>query len=302
MSVAGNTATDPTHTVTIRRQFAAAVRSSYDALLAELRRGIVDRDVLGLREALARGNADDPPPLPDSIAGSSSIEQALSRLREWLSDAHRTVVVDRFTGPEGREYVRRAYSTALRTVEREERVAIADPDHLTDRPAHRRTLADIDRDSRERWISLEATVVDEVIEAVSEAIDEGGDPTDVFEAAKDRIDKKGVTGGERLAVSEPIRSFNDALLTRYLELGFEEVGIEEETPGPHEPTPDARIGMAFGEDAAPDDHTLAVQTAEDPRVCFDCRVLSYGGPYEISESYNILPEHPGCRCRWVRHS
>lgn len=111
------------------------------------------------------------------------------------------------------------------------------------------------------------------------------------QGVNDRIDKRGQTGTRRALSWHYVETINDAALNRYTVAGVDEVtgAIESE------------IDIELEEVDADDlEDAIAIQTAEDDRVCNRCLRIAAEGPYpieDVREDPELRPPyHISCRC------
>ena len=98
-----------------------------------------------------------------------------------------------------------------------------------------------------------------------------------------RVDKAGQTSTQRIANNHVVGAVNDSAVQTYRDADVEEVGVIAETDG------------GTGE-ISPD--TVEWVTAQDHRVCLECRSLTINSPYSIDDAPQP-PQHPNCRCMLV---
>lgn len=117
----------------------------------------------------------------------------------------------------------------------------------------------------------------------------------------DRLEKVGRNRTDLVAETKSIRTINEAVLTRYEQVGANEVGVEIETIPEGEDSLSHTCTHATVE--ALDEHDNDIpqffDTAGDDRVCPECSLLA-GNVYTIKEirdgSAPEIPRHPRCRC------
>jgi SPP1 gp7 family putative phage head morphogenesis protein len=261
---------DPTQTLTLRQEFAQRLRGVLAKINAELRRGIVKRDALGLRDGQLQA-ARKPDPLPDVSADRRA--EIIQTVREWIAEQLRKGRVEIFTIDEN-SYIRSAYERGLQHAD----TALVDADATApdmsitasmQLPVHRDQLESLYTRVVSEWDGLTSELNQEIARELADGLDQGENPTDIARSISDRIEKIGKTRATVLSRTEIIRSHAGATLNRYSQAGVDEV-----------------IGEA------------ELQTAGDDRVCPICEGLD-GNVYSVAEAQGIIPVHPQCRCAWL---
>jgi SPP1 gp7 family putative phage head morphogenesis protein len=109
----------------------------------------------------------------------------------------------------------------------------------------------------------------DVSRVLTEGMVEGVNPRDMAAEINDRIEKVGITRARTLARTETVRAAAEQTLTRYEQMGVEQV-----------------VGKV---------EWLATM---DGRTCPTCAAL-HGTTYTIDEARGRIPQHPNCRCTWT---
>jgi SPP1 gp7 family putative phage head morphogenesis protein len=260
---------DPTKTKTTRRRFGERLRGEYDPIIAQVREDVGDRDWFNVEtEALAV-----PRPLPPTSPGrrDQQIETFLAWLREQLRNGPLSVV-----SRERNQYLRTAVRAALRQADRELRAAgiNAPTDDQRDDAAvlSRDPYAELLASHRARTVRELEGVVDAVVQQTQRELDSAlatqVTASELAPVVVGRLDKVGKTRSTAVAVTEPVRLHADTTLDRFDEYGVEEVTAKAE-----------------------------YKTAGDQHVCPQCRPFE-GRILSLEEARSLIPQHPGCRCRW----
>ncbi|WP_254547480.1 phage minor head protein [Halomarina pelagica] len=273
MSASVASRADPTRTKTVRQTFAERLRGEYDAIIAQVRQDVGERDVFGVETAATEALAT-PTPLPP--LRSARRDAQIDRYVEWLREQQRTGPLAVVTGAGVLSYLRSAYRAAIRQADaqlrqagydaptREER----DDAALLAREPHREALAEHAARTRRELAGVARAVEQQSQRELSEALRSPTTAEALAAVAIDRLAAVGKTRATTTAVTEPVRAHADATLTRFAEF-------------------DVSVVQQHAE----------YQTAGDAAVCPDCAAL-HGARMSIEEARGIIPQHPRCRCRW----
>jgi len=267
--------TDPTRTKTLRRTYAQRLRGAFARINTEIRRGVRDRDVLGL------GDGDDGEQLniiadvselPD-LATLSPAEQ-MERFEAWLESAMESEVMAVIERDDNR-FVRRAYERGLKDGKTRLRQAGLGVDDIPDigtsfrLAVHEETLQALFARNYSELQGITDKVSQQVTRVLADGIGEGVGPDEMASRITDRVDSIGKTRATVMARPETINTYTQAWLNRYERAGVEQVGAQVE-----------------------------FLTAGDSRVCPQCRALA-GDTFSIDEARGKIPVHPQCRCTWI---
>lgn len=257
-------ADDPTKTVTIRRDYATALRGALDRIRAAMRVGIVDRDVYGLKsEALAVA-----PPREYTFATDAAKEQAFD---EWWDRQAQSEILDTY-GSEN-QYIKRAYQNGLRGANTDLRryVGVDDPRDPTRSiylGTHKRNVERLYTRNFKQLEGMAAQVGSDMSRVLSEGLARGEGPktvaselADVIGKVEDGTPRAAQARATTIARTEILNARHEATFARYKEYGVEKVDLM----------------LAAG-------------------ACDVCHGVKDGGPYSIKELRALVPVHPACRC------
>lgn len=274
---------DPTRTVTLRRRYASTLRGRFASISAAIRRGVVERDVFGLRDDhRTRPDTLRPSPLPSQFPERK--DRQIETFDAWLKRQQREEVLTAI-GQNQNQFVRSAYLRGLGHADTAARKAGYDVpsessvEAVVRRPVHRDELELIYTRDYSELEGITSAVSQQANRTLAEGLGAGESPTKIARRLTDRIDAIGKTRATTLARTSVIDTFNSSALNRYEELGVEGVSVDVEW-----------------------------QTAGDDRVCPLCRALE-GRTWTIeearSETVSVAghsdipvkpPAHPRCRC------
>lgn len=281
---------DPTQTTTVRDRF----RQRLSARTREVR-GAVRQQIEGTQPSSATAAEI----AAGGVAGLAVIE-TLGAFRRWLSRLFESLVVGTAALTNVRRgthwtasFVRESYETGLRQAHSALRARGYDapdraPRTVMGETRHQQALGDL---YEQTYIDLE-DAVENTQQEVRRAITDGG----FIERAADDVAKRELVDtindrvsanmGKRfqpLAASAPVRSANEAAIQSYAAAGVEEVGIEPET-------------------TTGDGQDVDWITADDDRVCLECKQLAVDAPYKLAAVIAgdaprpIRDSHLVCRC------
>jgi SPP1 gp7 family putative phage head morphogenesis protein len=260
--------TDPTRTQTLRRKYASRLRAEFGDINTQIRAGIADRDVLGLRnEALAA-------PLPSQFPRRQ--DRQIETFSAWLDRQLEQGPLETISRGEN-TYVRSAYSRGYEQAATELRkrgvdVSETDLGETFNRGVRRETLQTIYTRDYSDLEGITAEVSKQSTRALTNGLVEGQNPRTIARSITDRVDKIGKTRATALARTSVIDAYAAGSLDRYERLGVSEV------------TGNAEVATWL--------------TAGDARVCPECRALG-GNTYTLDEARGKIPQHVRCRCTWL---
>lgn len=274
---------DPTRTKTLRKRYAQKLRGRFAAINTEIRSGVRDRDVFGLRDDRRTRPADTlATPLPSQFPERR--DRQLETFDDWLQRQLDNDVLA-VIGPNRNQFVRTGYERGLTHAEREARkIGVNVPDEqiqgVVARPIHREELQTAYTRDYSELEGITQAVSQQANRTLAEGLARGENPRAIARRLTDRIDAIGKTRATTLARTSVIDTFNAAALNRYEQLD----GVE---------------GISV---------TAEWQTAGDNRVCPICEALE-GRMWTIEEARSATvsvaghddipvrpPAHPNCRC------
>jgi SPP1 gp7 family putative phage head morphogenesis protein len=251
--------TDPTGTATIQKEFGQAMRGLLGRVNSEARDKIVSEDMIGLR---GRPRA-------------RGVKEAnINRFVIWLRDAIAGERRGIFTKNANR-WVKAGYERGLKDADAELRRngfdtdGLRDTDTAIDTEPHRGVLKALYRRTFREWEGVVDATVKAGSRELSDAVDRGDSPSAAFRAVSDRMQKVGKYRASKVAQTEVVRAHSNATLERYRQAGVQAVGAQVE-----------------------------YRTAGDRSVCEECESVT-GETYAIGDAFGLIPQHPGCRCRWL---
>lgn len=239
----------PSGTKTLATNYRRHLQRPLNTLRRDIRRGIVEEDVFGLR-ITSDTLAPDLPPL----VRHDRRETKEDRFMTWLQRRLEEGVLEQIQR-NGNPYVRSAYSRGLKDATRMTRAVAESADADIDLtispiseetfnlPIHRRALSRLFREDYSDLEDITRELSNQINEELTEGLAQGENPRKVARRITDRIDKVGKTRAETLARTRLIAAHSEASLNRYEEMGVDTV--------------------AHGQ----------WETADDDRVCAICRKL-----------------------------
>lgn len=272
---------DPTGTLTLRRQYEAAMLVRFRALIAALRSAIIQRDVFGLDPVSQIRFAKDAPIAASAFAGLTQNEEKANAFVGWLrKQASEGILgVELGTPVESASleswqnlYVRRAYTKGERDGTREVRSAEGESGGLTagfNRPIQAQRAGVLYARNFEALRGITEAMADDVRDVLTRGLIEGRGPRELADTLSARVRAIGVTRARTLVRTEVISAHAKGVLAVY-----EEAGVREVT---------GRVEW------------LATQ---DDRVCPECEALN-GRVYDLDSAQGLIPLHPNCRCTWI---
>ncbi|SEH60565.1 phage putative head morphogenesis protein, SPP1 gp7 family [Halopenitus malekzadehii] len=301
-------ANDPSRTTTIQRQYARKLRGRFADIRAELRRGVSDRDVLGLEdddgggvslsdllsgqaaadipaeyyELLAAEQYDAARDLveqladfdPDDLQGRDFAFERDARKHEqfmqWLRTQQEEGVLE-VIERNGNTYVRKAYERGVRNQHSWMGDAAdgADPTAAFERPVHQDRLSLLYERNFEALRGITDDVAREISRSLAEGMAEGVAPDEMARRLSDRIDKIGRTRATTLARTETMYAHNEGAISEAERLAGDDVDLEVQT----------EVATAG------DNHVCEICSPWDGRVLSPDEARSKGPPF-----------HPRCRC------
>jgi len=267
---------DPTRTKTLRRDYMAAAYKRFRHLKGLIRKAVVDLDVF----ELGQGPQSQLAELPDrgDFVFKTDAEK-VDVFSNWLDGRLKEGILEppeQFPDRWQKQYVRRAYNSGVRQAQRKMRQAGMDVPRLGraefrnifNQPIHKQKLQLLYTRNFKALKNITDEVDGQISRVLTNGLSQGFNPRKMARQLNNRVDKIGITRARTMARTETIYVHNEAALTRYEQMGVEEVSAKVEW-----------------------------LTAGDARVCPECSSLS-GTKYTIEEAHGLIPLHPNCRCCW----
>jgi SPP1 gp7 family putative phage head morphogenesis protein len=274
---------DPTRTVTLRRQFEAAMVERFRRLIELIEQQVVDLDGFnlepqGLKAASIREAFHVNRPRFDFPRS----EQKVAAFMRWLKDAERFAILGVAEGfPLERAartswanvYIDTAYQRGIAEAGARLRAAgakVAESwiSSAFNRPVHADRVGQIYTRVFSALNGVTQEMDRQISKTLAQGLAEGRNPRQLARILADRVEKIGITRARVIARTEVIAAHADATLNSYQEAGIEGVEVEAEWI-----------------------------TAGDELVCNLCEPME-GRVFEIDEARNMIPLHPNCRCSW----
>jgi len=301
-------ANDPSRTTTIQRQYARKLRGRFADIRAEIRRGIGERDVLGIEgddgeglslsdllsgqaavdvpeeyyELLGEERYDDARDLAEQLADFDPKDlqgrdysfdrnaRKHEQFMEWLRTQQEEGVLE-VIERDGNTYVRKAYERGIRNQHgwMDKAADGVDASFAFERPVHQDRLSLLYERNFEALRGITDDVAREISRSLASGMAEGVPPDEMARRLADRLDKIGRTRATTLARTETMYAHNEGAISEAERIAGSDVDLEVQTE---------------------------VATAGDSHVCeicspWDGRVLSP----EDARSKGP-PFHPRCRC------
>lgn len=269
---------DPTNTKTIRDKYSAEVYRRFRAVKGQVREAIQRNDAFNVQESrtrLAPRNFDSEGEF-DSWLDATLTDEVLQSMSETRVERG-----EHWTGT----YVEAAYRRGVKDAGTSlTQLGVVAADQLTDAeqmrfanvPVHSDAIRSLWRRQFSELDGITDAAAQQVRRELADGLIDGVGSEALARRLNDRIDKIGMTRARVMARTETIRAHNEAALARY-----ERQGVDEVTT------------------------VVEFQTAEDDRVCEQCRDLSQsGGPnndgtWPVDEAHGVIPAHPRCRCTFI---
>jgi hypothetical protein len=287
---ASRRSSDPTNTGRVRRAFRAEAAMRLRRLSAEIRKLVIDHDVLALGQ--------------NSVLG---FHPAQVRLDAFGHSVH-AAMMGMVGGDWTRVFLQRAWQDGVAAAVSETGAAAAgaegDDEFEGLMALTRREVDGIGAAIEQRL----ARVADVIIAASAH---QRITPVRAFRRIQAELTK---VAGQRLpllADTAPVLACTRALINVYRQTGIEAVGVEPESGAVrvmadaapvrrNPPTPMERYGE-LREKAVPKAYAkvefVGVRTAGDNFVCERCEDAADDAPYTLAEYIGLFPMHPRCRCR-----
>ena len=268
--------TDPTRTKTLRKAFSSEINKRFLWLRGMVRKSLVDRDVLALKENIA---------LPGSRAfdfpRSSEKVEAFMR---WLGEMEDRGIFSLRKGVSRSQssnvkwadvYIDSAYRQGMRRGNHELRKAGYSVPSLSEEGINVLFSQPVHADR----VGLIYTRVFSELKGVTDAMDqqisrilaqgmaEGVNPREIADRITSSIRDIQKQRALKIARTEVVRAHHHASMALYEEAEVEGVALLAEW-----------------------------STAGDRNVCEFCNMMASQGPYNLNEAWGMIPAHPNCRC------
>lgn len=253
---------EPTRTKTLRKTYAQRLRGRWDAIMAALRKGIIEFDAFGLRtEALV-----DPPRNFDFDREPKQVK----RFDQWLQRQTEREILQQYG--QDNQWVRRAYQRGVSDARTELRtLQLGQSGEVTastlQLPVHREQLQALYTRNYGALQGMTDASANQMRRVLSEGLGSEQGPKAIARDLADRIDHVGKHRSNLIARTEVMHSHNRARATEWQRAGVEQVEI-----------------------------LIA------PGACEECIALKAGDPYSVEEAPGLLPQHPQCRCSLSIHT
>jgi hypothetical protein len=252
---------EPTRTRSLRQRYARRLRGAWADIRAALRRGLVESDALGI-ESLA----SDPTRNFDFDTDARQAEA----FTEWLETQTEQDILTRF-GDEN-QFISTAYERGvadsqaeLHALDLSQGRAGATALQL---PVHREQLQSLFARNLNELEGMTDAVATDLRRELTEGLAAGDGPrdiadglTDIIGRVEDGIPRGAMNRATMIARTEIMNSHDRARLQEWERAGVEQVGV-----------------LIAGD------------------ACPQCQAYKAGEPYQASNAYGNLPQHPNCRC------
>ena len=258
---------------TLKQRYGQRLRGAWIKIRAEMRRGIVDRDIFGLTDEPSRRLTDaeqladdfDPDDLTPSGYHPADDARNHRQFMAWLREQQRRGVLE-IISRDNNVYVRRAVDRGIRWAEarmREEGLSVdhASVDATFRAPISGSTLRLLYQRNYELLDGITSDVSNQISEELTRGLAQGLAPNEVARNIADRIDSVGLHRATLLSRNEIQYAANQASLRRYQSEGIGRVEIIG-----HNPCPEC------------EPHVGETYVIDDP------------------PSFGFPPYHPQCRC------
>lgn len=226
---------------TLKRRYAQRLRGAWIKIRAEMRRGIVDRDIFGLSDDATPFTATeqlasdfDPADLTPSTYDPTDDARNHRQFMQWLRRQQRRGVLE-IVSRDNNVYVRRAAERGLRWAEARLRDTGASVDRASleatfRAPVDGSTLRLLYQRNYDLLEGITSDVSNQISEELTRGLAQGHDPNAIARTIADRIDSVALHRSTLLARNELQYAANQASLRRYRSFGVGEVEVIGHNP------------------------------------------------------------------------
>lgn len=274
-------ATDPTRTLTLRKQFDRDMGRRFNRLRSVIRSTLEETEVLAT-QALTDWDKESMQPGGPGRFDFPRSSRRLEEFADWLQDqVDRGILeVTRTNGraiplddePWTNVYIRSSYQKGIERSRSEMnkigidlRTGNRAVEAAFNQPFHSERVELLFSRTFEELEGLTSTMASQVRRSLSESLAEGRGPRQAARILNNRV-AVGTTRARTIARTEIIRAHHQASIREYKRAGVERVVVKAEW-----------------------------LTAQDERVCPRCRALE-GQVFELDDIEGLIPLHPNCRC------
>jgi len=291
---------DPTHTLTLRRRFAAEASKRFKALKQVIRQSIVDNDCFGMREEgsspvnqVAPSNIQGPGldeiqgkynPIPAKRFAFTRSGDKVQGFMNWMEEQQKNGILEVTEAPQSgqaiekqwqNKYLRGAYQKGIARGRQELNKAgypvqgideAGGMDAVFNQPFHADRVGAIYTRAFNELKGITDAMDQQISRTLAEGLAEGMGPEQMARNINDRVEKVGITRARTLARTETVRAHHVATIQEYENAGAEGVKVKAEW-----------------------------STAGDLEVCPICAPLE-GARFDLKTIRGMIPRHPNCRC------
>jgi len=210
---------EPTRTKTLRGKYQQRLRGRWQAIMAALREGLVERDALGLQaEALVD------PPRQFEFDTTTPAEQ----FEQWVARQTRQEILEEFGGQN--QFIRRAYQRGIDDARGELRaLGIAGQSEAAatamQLPVHRDQLEQLYNRNFQLLDDMSEAAAQDMRETLTEGLAAGDGPRDIARNIADRVHAVGITRANAIGRTEIIHSHNAGRAREWERAGIKKVDI-----------------------------------------------------------------------------
>jgi len=210
---------EPTRTKTLRSKYQQRLRGRWSAIMAALRKGIVELDAFGLQtEALV-----DAPRDFDFATEAEQVEQ----FERWLEQQTNEEILREFG--QDNQFVERAYQRGVEDAHGELRaLGLAEGEvsaTALQLPVHRDQIQNLYARNFRALEGMNQATANDMRRVLSEGLAAGDGPRDIARDLADRVDSVGKTRANAIARTEVMHSHNRARATEWQRAGVQKVDI-----------------------------------------------------------------------------